>query len=286
MKTTSIRRAFTLVELLVVIAIIGVMMGLTVPAVQSVRSASRQTSCLNNEKQLATAAIAYETANRSLPYHMNTYNGHPANWVIPLLPHLGETALWNTWESGSGSYMRLDVLRCPSNPGLKQVEAPLSYAANCGNETQPGDGDKAYAFQLGAFVPAGAKRSSISKMKDGSTYTLLFSERTNSDAFFKKHPTVLIYTSRYNVTSIKDYSILWTQPDSYQDTTVRNAFPSSVHPQFGFNMAFADGGVKYVGIDLNYTVYCQIMAPDDQKASKLPNCGVMDSALVTKQLGR
>ena len=39
------RRAFTVVELLVVIAIIGVLVAITLPAVQMAREAGRKTQC-------------------------------------------------------------------------------------------------------------------------------------------------------------------------------------------------------------------------------------------------
>ncbi len=107
----SRRNGFTLIELLVVIAIIGILMGMLMPAVQSIREAARRTSCANNLRQLALATHNYEGALRrypgglyqnaqfsgesAMPYTLRYY-GHTI--FALLLPYIEQDTLYNEWD--------------------------------------------------------------------------------------------------------------------------------------------------------------------------------------------
>ena len=87
-------RGLTLVELLVVVAIVAMLVGLTIPAVQSAREASRRTACQSNLRQVGLAVVSHEVAARAYPMGRDSRDQFGVSWAFRLLPYLGEDAVF------------------------------------------------------------------------------------------------------------------------------------------------------------------------------------------------
>jgi prepilin-type N-terminal cleavage/methylation domain-containing protein/prepilin-type processing-associated H-X9-DG protein len=68
------RRGFTLIELLVVIAIIAILAAILFPVFAKAREKARQSSCLNNQRQIAVNILMYaQEHDEILPDHSNVW---------------------------------------------------------------------------------------------------------------------------------------------------------------------------------------------------------------------
>jgi prepilin-type N-terminal cleavage/methylation domain-containing protein/prepilin-type processing-associated H-X9-DG protein len=90
------RRGFTLIELLVVIAIIAILAAILFPVFAKAREKARQTSCLNNAKQLALAFIQYaQDYDEKMPFSSGGYESTSYKWWDLIYPYIKNNQVYS-----------------------------------------------------------------------------------------------------------------------------------------------------------------------------------------------
>lgn len=97
------RRGFTLIELLVVVAIIGVLTAILFPVFVKAREKTRQSKCLNNQRQIATAIQIFAQDHDEI-YPRETVWGDvslpPGVTACPSQPTLAQGYIYSGYLSG------------------------------------------------------------------------------------------------------------------------------------------------------------------------------------------
>jgi len=206
------RSGFTLVELLVVIAIIGILIGLLLPAVQSVREAARNTQCSNHLKQMALAIMNHESAYGILPDggegvwvpRTKTPDGRPEDaprqnwgWAYQILPYIEQQAVWELESDAAVADNAIATYYCPTRRAARKVNnqgngpswahgmrGMLDYGGNAGTDCYDIGGWGIRGNGLTGPItrrPNGASdRGSsvgINEIRDGTTNTILLGEK-------------------------------------------------------------------------------------------------------------
>jgi prepilin-type N-terminal cleavage/methylation domain-containing protein len=175
------RPGFTLVELLVVIAIVGILIGMLLPAVQSVRKAARRISCANNLRQITLALANFESSHQHFPSSFEAPVGRVVrgSWSIhaKLLPMVEQgnaharIDLGTDWHDQVSSGMpahKIPIYSCPSdyNAGVRQKNG------------QPYVHSTSYGFNMGSWLifdprtgQAGDGAFQVSKTRRHAQYT-------------------------------------------------------------------------------------------------------------------
>ena len=131
----STRHGFTLIELLVVVAIIAILAAILFPVFASARAKARETTCLNNEKQIMTAALQYlqDYDGRWVDNWAGYTSGVPQGTIVavrwlPFQNPIGAAISSTQQDYMLKPYIKNDgVLHCPSQQAVPQPGWGVSW---------------------------------------------------------------------------------------------------------------------------------------------------------------
>jgi prepilin-type N-terminal cleavage/methylation domain-containing protein/prepilin-type processing-associated H-X9-DG protein len=270
------RGGFTLVELLVVITIIGMLVALLLPAVISAREAARRAQCVNNQKELSSALLQYESAKKHFPGYVNNFgeqwNGNTfvgaqvrnLSWMAVCLQYLGREDLWKQCRDNYAAGLfrvHIDQFTCPSDQPPEDLAT--SYVANCGISGVDGPAYGVFHDHMN-YSPQERTLVSAANIPDGAQSTVLISENTSA--------------TEWTAVTERDIGMIWWDAAN----TCRRingglnnlagcnaadlARPSSLHSG-GVVVSFCDGHQQFVREDIGYHVYQHLMTPDSRAAN-------------------
>lgn len=144
---TPARAGYTIVELLVSISVIGVLIALSLPAVQSARNSARQVQCLNNMRNVSLGLLQVTDSANRFPACGYYGDGTPGtvgsyrSWVVEILPYLDQSFIFNKWDMEKGyenpvnapmANTHIPVLVCPDDKTEVPGQGNLTYVVNSG----------------------------------------------------------------------------------------------------------------------------------------------------------
>lgn len=288
-KTTA--RGFTLVELLVVIAIIGILIGMLLPAVQSVREAARRITCANNLRQMALASHSYESAHMRFPAgHECTVgigfadpNSSGWGWRFHILEFMEQGNLRDSFDysisimlapNTVAAQTQIPTFSCPSDPALNDTLNRINSNLSMAMSNYVGNGG---AFEY-SFVPAvdwyngvltrtrdydhqGARMAAVT---DGTSNTFFAGETLKYG--FIWDPTIYAGVNGWDraartLTQVRTgHGIFNPDTDSSTNEIKRNSYASN-HTA-GANFVFVDGSTHFIAqtIDHSQSTYAQFLS--------------------------
>ena len=299
----SPRVGFTLVELLVVIAIIATLIGLLLPAVQSVREAARRSACSNNLRQIGLAIVDHEVVRKIFPTGRTVRDPFGYSWSFRLLPHLEGGSIFDSyvaevpvWDERNATAMRTPVATyfCPGRrapaadrnfdnndqpPVVLGQAAGGDYAANAGTyfNYAPPEGGGSDLRLAGPIHTLSRVRAA--QVSDGLSKTFAVGERHLPPVDPSWPPAMVhhrqgdtaFFAADTPATQFRDtYRGLASAPD---DRNTRKF--GSMHPGV-VSFVFLDAHVQAISIDTDLNVLRWYSAIGDGNDPTAPGDGTDD----------
>lgn len=194
-------------------ATIPIMVGLTLPAIQSARMAARRAQSTNNMKQLGLAMHNYHSTYKEFPSAVMTSDAgnRKYSWRVALLPFLGEKALYDTykfsqpWDSPDNLKVLKQMPNVFRHPNEDAGVTTSSYYALTGENTGLGNGERAVK---------------IRDMIDGTSNTALLFDAKRA--------------------------IPWTKPQDIKYSPDEDVPALGGYESGGFNALLSDGAVRFI----------------------------------------
>jgi prepilin-type N-terminal cleavage/methylation domain-containing protein/prepilin-type processing-associated H-X9-DG protein len=226
LRRRNSHQGFTLIELLVVIAIIAILAAILFPVFAQARDSARQTTCLNNQKQLGTALMMYaQDYDETLP-----------SWPF----RSGAGGLFNdprfkdwsysTWVDAVMPYVKNNrVFSCPNGP---QTGANVVYG--------PKGSQMVINLAISEYVEnwdnGFARLAALAGAKNGPSDVAVVAESCYAGIFQD-------WSDNYNIPGKPKNFGLYRL---YCANGAGNNLCTPRHKEHGVNIVYADGHAKFV----------------------------------------
>jgi len=247
-RPAGARYGFTLIELLVVIAIIAILAAILFPVFAQAREKARQSTCLSNQKQIATATMMYVQDSdetfprlRIVPPPAPRQSWAPYTWQDAVGPYVKNGTISVTWASTNGTPVTLTsggIWNCPSQP---DPDARTVYGGNdtIFTEENYGDGSGPVPAVTLAQLGRPSELALVSENNEIDSYDGIGDPRLTGDAYWQCGETWSC--SGPNSAAKWDKDLTGSETDPWKYAQVSRYRHNGVT-----NIAFADGHVKAV----------------------------------------
>lgn len=266
-RQIALYRGLTLVELLVATAAVSAVAAISLPAVSTLREASRQVSCASRISRITKGLASYDVTRGELPGWRNVLDPYTASrcrdkpgnqsstgwsdacvsWSVMVLPFIDEQELFDWYGDYSPTrttddvrVKRVELYTCPAVERDLSSRSPLCYSVNGGSGADSVDAQGRQYTGDGVFVDAaGNVRSQPWYVTAGGAKEYL-PARSNLAAVAEGDGTshTIMLAERTGPSSPRDVS--WTDnpspaamsPNAVQ-TTHAILHPGGIHPGYG-----------------------------------------------------